>query len=411
VDSAPDGLIEHLARSAKTASRKLAALPRERKDAALKAMSRALATDRQRVIDANAKDLARAEAAGVSGPMLRRLRLDASGIAGICAALEDVVALPDPVGEVVESRLNKKDPAHPLSVSRVRSPLGLVAMIYESRPNVTVEAAALCLKSGNAALLRGGSEALETNRALETCIRSGASAVGIPSDFVQVVPRADREDVRRIVQLEGIVDLAIPRGGEGLVRFVAEHARVPVLYHDRGVCHVYVDAAADLDMARKVVLDGKTSNPATCNATECVLVHAAVAERFVPALEQDLAAAKVTLRKDEAAWGMEFLDLTLALRVVGSLDDALDHIARYGSRHSEAIVTRDAAAAARFLREVDASCVLHNASTRLNDGGCLGLGAEIGISTSKLHAYGPMGLRELCTVKFVVQGEGHVRGK
>jgi glutamate-5-semialdehyde dehydrogenase len=318
-----------------------------------------------------------------------------------------VTKLPDPVGEVVE-RSERPDG---LVVERVRAPLGLVAMIYESRPNVTVEAAALLLKSGNAGLLRGGAEALATNRALEAAIKRGLEGTEVPPEAVSLVPRADRDDVRRIVQLEGLVDLAIPRGGEGLIRAVAEHAKVPVLRHDRGVCHVYVDAAADLEVARRVILDGKTSNPATCNATECALVHRDVAGALLPALEADLQAAGVAIHREEAAWGREFLDLAIAVRVVDSLEAALDHVARFGSRHSEAIVTRDEAAARRFQREVDASCVLWNASTRLNDGGCLGLGTEIGISTTKLHAYGPMGLRELTTVKFVVSGWGHIRGR
>jgi glutamate-5-semialdehyde dehydrogenase len=401
-----DDLILGLARAAKEASRRLAVLSRETKDAALRAMARALAGERKRVAAANAGDVARAEAAGLAAPRVRRLRLDASGIASICEALEQIASLPDPVGEVVERYRNARNG---LDVARVRVPLGVVAMIYESRPNVTPEAAALCLKSGNAAILRGGAEALETNRALAEILRGAAAGAGVPSDFLQLVPRADRDDVRRIVSLDGLIDLAIPRGGEGLIRAVTEHARVPILRHDRGVCHVYVDEAADLDMARRIVVDGKTSNPATCNATECVLVHRRVADAFLPALEADLAKAGVKVRRDEDAFGKEFLDLILALRVVGSVDQALDHIARYGSRHTEAIVTRDDATAARFLQEVDASCVLRNASTRLNDGGCLGLGAEIGISTSKLHAYGPMGLRELTTKKYVVQGEGTLR--
>jgi glutamate-5-semialdehyde dehydrogenase len=355
---------------------------------------------------ANAEDLAAARAAGLAEPMLRRLDLRGrAGLDAIARALREVAALPDPVGEVVE-RATRPNGA---VVSRVRAPLGLVAMIYESRPNVTLEAAALCVKSGNAAILRGGAEALRTNARLAAVARGALRAAGLPEAAVAIVPRADRDDVRRLVELDGVVDLAIPRGGEGLIRAVAEHARVPVLRHWKGVCHVYVDRDADLDMARRIVVNGKAQNCATCNATECLLVHRDVAERFLPLVARDLAAAGVVVRADEAAWGVEFLDLVLALRVVGSLDEALDHIARYGSNHTEAIVTRDDAAARRFLREVDASCVLRNASTRLNDGGELGLGAEIGISTTKLHAYGPMGLRELTCVKFVVEGAGQLR--
>jgi glutamate-5-semialdehyde dehydrogenase len=406
-EAAGDDLVASLARAARAAWPALAAASRERKDAALRAIAGALRGEaRAAVLDANAEDVARAEAAGLAAPLLRRLRLDARALEGIAAALEEVAALPDPIGQVVSERRVPRG----MLVRRVRAPLGLVAMVYESRPNVTVDAAALLLKSGNAALLRGGAEALASNRALLGAIRAGLAAAELPGDLVQLVPRADRDDVRRIVGLSGLVDLAIPRGGPGLVRAVTEHARVPVLFHDRGVCHVYVDASADLERARRIILDGKTSNPATCNATECALVHEAVAADLLPALERDCAAAGVAVRRDEAAWGEEFLDLVLAVRVVASLDEALAHIARHGSRHTEAIVARDDAAWARFRREVDASCVLRDASTRLNDGGCLGLGAEIGISTTKLHAYGPMGLEELTTTRFVVEGEGEIRG-
>jgi len=402
-----DALVRGLALAAKEAARALAAAPSERKDAALRAIAAALLDDEPAILAANAEDVARAEAGGLAAPMVRRLRLDQGELAKIRAALLEVTALPDPVGAVVSERRVPRG----MRILRVRQPIGLVAMIYESRPNVTVDAAALLVKSGNAALLRGGAEALASNRALLSLIRRGLTAAGLPSDAVTLVPRADRDDVRRIVQLSGIVDLAIPRGGEGLVRAVTGWARVPVLFHDKGVCHVTVDERADLARALAVVMDGKTSNPATCNATECVLVHEAVAPAFVPALERACAAAGVTLVRDESGWGREFLDMTLALRIVPSFDAALDHIARYGSRHSESLVTGDDAAWARFRREVDASCVLRDASTRLNDGGCLGLGAEIGISTSKLHAYGPMGLEELTTTKFVVEGEGHIRGR
>jgi glutamate-5-semialdehyde dehydrogenase len=397
--------ISGMALRAKDAARRLRATTTERKDAALGAIAAKLEERAAEVLAVNRADVEDARAAGLSAPMLRRLALDEKGLCGIAAAVREVAALPDPVGEVLERSTRPNG----IRVARVRAPLGVVAMIYEARPNVTIDAAALCLKSGNAAILRGGAEALRTNLALAAILREGARASGLPEDFAQVVPRADREDVRRIVELDGLVDVAIPRGGEGLIRAVSEHARVPVLRHWKGVCHVFVDRAADLEMARRIVVNGKVQNCATCNATECLLVHCDVAEAFVPVVTRDLAAHGVVIRADEAAYGEEFLDLVLALRIVGSLDEALDHIARYGTNHTESIVTRDEAAARRFLREVDASCVLWNASTRLNDGGVLGLGAEIGISTTKLHAYGPMGLRELTTVKFIVEGEGQLR--
>lgn len=400
-----DTLIHDIATRAKAASRLLATVETARKNAALTILSRRLGEAAEVVLQANAADLAEARRAGLADPLLRRLALDENGLKGIRSAVDGIRELPDPVGEVVE-RFDRPGGLH---VSRVRAPLGVVAMIYEARPNVTIEAAALCLKSGNACILRGGAEALRTNLALAAILDAAGQEAGLPEHFAQVIPRADREDVARLVSFDGLIDLAIPRGGEGLIRAVSEHARVPVLRHFKGVCHVYVDAAADLDMARRIVLNGKTQNPATCNATECLLVHRAVADALLPPLRRDLEAAGVRVREDEAAYGVEFLDLVLAVRIVDSLEAAIDHIARYGSNHTEAIVTKDEAAARRFLREVDASCVLWNASTRLNDGGVLGLGAEIGISTSKLHAYGPMGLRELTTVRYVVEGNGQVR--
>ncbi len=408
--SRENGLIRALAERARAAAHALRAASTAAKDTALVEIARALEARAPAIAEANRADVDAARAAGLAAPLLRRLALDEAGVAAIARAVREIAALPDPVGEVVERWTRPSG----LRVARVRAPLGVVATIYEARPNVTVDAAALCLKSGNAALLRGGAEALRTNLAIAEALREGVRAAAgggaaIPEDFALVVPRADRADVARIVALEGLVNLAIPRGGEGLIRAVSESARVPVLRHWKGVCHVYVDAAADLDMARRIVVNGKVQNPATCNATECLLVHRDVAERFLPAVARDLAAHGVAIRGDEAAYGQEFLDLVLAVRVVGSLDEALAHIARYGTNHTEAIVTADESAARRFLREVDASCVLWNASTRLNDGGVLGLGAEIGISTTKIHAYGPMGLRELTTVKFVVEGEGQLR--
>ncbi len=403
-----------------TAERKLAAL--ELAERAKLAARELLRRDRQKVVldaaaaierrapeiaAANEVDLARAQ--GQTPAFIDRLRLDPKRIAAMAAALRDVAALPDPVGEVVESQSRPNG----LRVERVRAPLGVVLMIYESRPNVTAEAAALCLRSGNAALLRGGSEALQTNAAIAACF---------PEDAVQLVP-PDRALLDELLQLDEHIDLCIPRGGPSLIRFIAERARVPVIKHYQGVCHLYVAADADLEMATRIAVNAKAQRPGVCNALECLLVDAQIASAALPKIGAALKAAGVELRADERAlpllpgaiaamaddFGREFLDLKLAVAVVDGIEGALRHIARYGSRHTEAIVTRSRALADRFLNEVDASCVLWNASTRFNDGGELGLGAEIGISTSKLHAYGPMGLRELTCTRYVVRGGGQVR--
>ena len=393
-----------MAQRAKVAAREL--LRRDRKRLLLDARDALLARSGE-ILGANEVDLANAR--GQTPAFIDRLRLDKKRVAEMAGALEQVAALPDPVGEVVESQTRPNG----LRVERVRAPLGVVLMIYESRPNVTAEAAALCLRSGNAALLRGGSEALQTNSAIAACF---------PEDAVQLVP-PDRALLDQLLQLEGHIDLCIPRGGPSLIEFIASRARVPVIKHYQGVCHLYVAADADLEMAVRLAVNAKAQRPGVCNALECLLVDAKIAPRALPPLGAALRAAGVELRCDERAlpfveggiaaladdFGREFLDLKLAVAVVDGLDGALRHIARYGSRHTEAIVTRDQALAGRFLSEVDASCVLWNASTRFNDGGELGLGAEIGISTSKLHAYGPMGLRELTCTRFVVRGDGQVR--
>jgi glutamate-5-semialdehyde dehydrogenase len=309
-----------------------------------------------------------------------------------------------------------------IAVGQVRIPLGVIAMIYEARPNVTVDSAALCLKSGNAVLLRGGKEAARSNAALGELVRAAIRSVGLPEDAVVIVPPGSREETKTLVGLSGLIDLVIPRGGEGLIRFVAEHARVPVIQHYKGVCHLYVDEGADLEMAFRLVENGKLSRPGVCNALECLLVHRSVAGALLPTLET-LVAKGLEVRGDEATcaalasakpasaddYGQEFLAPILAVRVVGSMDEALEHITRYGSQHTEAICTASYERSQRFLREVDASCVLVNASTRFNDGGELGLGAEIGISTTKLHAYGPMGLESLTARKWIVYGEGQTR--
>ena len=382
-----------LAQRAQVASRQLAKWSgRQRAQLVLDAAAR-LEKRANDIAAANAIDLQRAREAGLTASLLDRLRLDPPRIAEVARALREVAALPDPVGEIVESYARPNG----LRVERVRAPLGVILMIYEARPNVTAEAAALCLRSGNAALLRGGSEALQTNAAVLACFEE---------DFAQLVP-PDRALLDELLQLDALVDLCIPRGGPSLIKFIAERSRVPVIKHYQGVCHLYVAADADLAMAERLIVNGKTQRPGVCNALECVLLDRAIAEELLPRLRATM--PQVEFLETQDAYGREFLDLKLAVAVVDGLDAALLHIARYGSRHTECICTGDRKLADRFISEVDASCVLWNASTRFNDGGELGLGAEIGISTSKLHAYGPMGLRELTCTRFVVRGDGQVR--
>jgi len=398
-----------LAERARLASRRLAKMTSQERAQLVLDAAQALEQRSREIAAANQIDLARAREAGQTAAFLDRLRLDEPRIAGLSAALREVAALPDPVGEIVESR----ERPNGLRVERVRAPLGVILMIYEARPNVTAEAAALCLRSGNAPLLRGGSEALQTNAAVLACFAE---------DLVQLVP-PDRALLDELLQLEEKIDLCIPRGGPSLIRFIAERSRVPVIKHYQGVCHLYIAADADLAMAEELAVNGKTQRPGVCNALECLLVDARIASVALPPIARALKTRDVELRCDPRAlelvpgartaeasdFGREFLDLKLAVAVVDGPDAAIAHIARYGSRHTEAICTRDAVLADRFILEVDASCVLWNASTRFNDGGELGLGAEIGISTSKLHAYGPMGLRELTCTRFVVRGDGQVR--
>ncbi|MEW6218126.1 MAG: glutamate-5-semialdehyde dehydrogenase [Thermodesulfobacteriota bacterium] len=414
----PDSM-RTMAKAAKQAARRLAPLPTEAKNRALLRMATLLAERRDLLVAENAKDLAAGREKGLSSAMLDRLTLSDKVMASLTQGLHEVAALPDPVGEVSDMVRRPSG----ILVGRMRIPLGVVAMIYESRPNVTVDASALCLKAGNAVILRGGSEAIHSNRALAQVLQEALAAEGVPAAAIQVVPITDREAVTTLLGLENEIDLIIPRGGEGLIRFVAENSRIPVLKHYKGVCHAFVDETADLAMAGRIVMNAKVQRPGVCNALETLLVHEGVAARFLPSMAAELAAAGVEIRgcaetcrlvptarpATEADWGCEFLDLILAVRVVPDLDAALDHIVRYGSQHTEAIITANHGHAMRFLTEVDASAVMVNASTRFNDGGQFGLGAEIGISTSKLHAYGPMGLRELTTTKFVVFGDGQVR--
>jgi glutamate-5-semialdehyde dehydrogenase len=389
----------------------------EQRRAALLAIADAIEGRRAQILEANAKDLAGGKAAGLTPALLDRLRLDEARIQALAAAVREIAAAPELIGRVdrTETRPNG------LVVERVRIPLGVIAMIYEARPNVTVDAAALCLKAGNACILRGGREALESNRALLGSVQAGLLAAGLPEDAVQLLPTTDREAIVDLVKLDDLIDLVIPRGGEGLIRYVAEHARVPVIKHYKGVCHIYVHSG-DLERAVELVRNAKVSRPGVCNALETLLVDRAIAPQLIPRLVASL--PEVELRGDattqqlggatvvaatEEDWFAEYLDLILAVRVVDGIEQAIRHIEHYGSSHTESILTTDPVLAERFVREVDSSTVMVNASTRFADGGELGLGAEIGISTTRLHAYGPMGAEGLTTTKFVVRGNGQTR--
>jgi len=418
-----DRLLDELVARARDSARTLSVAETSRKDRALLGMAAALRARKEEIRAANAEDVEAARKDGKPAAFVDRLLLDGPRIEAMAKTVEEVASLADPVGEVVE---RWKRP-NGLQVEKVRLPLGVVLMIYESRPNVTSDAAALCLKSGNAVILRGGSESFRSNRAVAEALREGMEAAGLPPGAAQLVPTTSREALLELLRMEGRIDLCIPRGGEGLIRFVAENARIPVVKHYKGVCHVYVHQRADQEMAAEIVLNAKAQRPGVCNAAECLLVDRAIAEEFLPLAGKRLRGKGVELRGCPATvailrragvevvpagpddYGREFLDLILAVRVVENLEEALEHVARYGSEHTEAIVTADQAAAARFTREVTASGVMVNASTRFNDGGELGLGAEIGISTSRLHAFGPMGLRELTAQKYVVHGHGQVR--
>jgi len=412
-------MVHHLAEEAKSAARRLGALSREVKDRVILRVADLLAERQTQIQAANRQDLDAAQAQGYAAAFLDRLTLSDKVITSMIKGLKEVAALPDPVGAVTSMWVRPNG----LKVGRQRIPLGVIGFIYESRPNVTVDAAALCLKSGNSVILKGGKEALHSNLALARVMQNALAEVGAPQAAIQVMPSVAREATLELLKQDELVDLIIPRGGEGLIRFVAEHSRIPVLKHYKGVCHIFVDESADLDMAEEVCFNAKVQRPGVCNAMETMLVHAAVAPSFLPRMFARFREASVELRacprtreieaqavpaKSED-WGTEFMDLILAVKVVDDLDAALDHIARYSSNHTEAIITRDYGRAQRFLGEVDSSVVLVNASTRFNDGGELGLGAEIGINTSKLHAFGPMGLEELTTTKFIVYGDGQIR--
>jgi len=408
------------ARRAKDAAVGLAPLSRAHKDTALHAMADAVVARSGRVLEANEDDVARARAAGTPDALVDRLALSEARVSAMADGLRQVAGLPDPVGEVVRgSRL-----ANGLELRQVRVPLGVVGIIYEARPNVTADAAGLCLKSGNAVLLRGSSSASSSNAAVVDVLAAALAGAGLPRDAVQLVPGSGREPVKHLMRARGLVDVLIPRGGAELIRSVVEESTVPVLETGVGNCHVYVDAGADLDMALAILLDAKTRRPSVCNAAETVLVHADVADAFLPRALDALADAGVTVHGDatvaaygaqvrpanEEDWDTEYLSLDLAAAVVGSLDDAVAHIRRHGTGHTEAIVTGSAPAARRFVASVDAAAVMVNASTRFTDGEQFGFGAEIGISTQKLHARGPMGLPELTSTTWVVTGDGQVRG-
>ena len=408
------------ARRARTAAAGLAPLPRAVKDAALIAMADALEQGAEQVLAANAGDVDAGRDGGTTEALLDRLALSPARVTAMADGLRHVATLPDPVGEVVRGSTLPNG----LELRQVRVPLGVVGIIYEARPNVTADAAGLCVKSGNAVLLRGSASAYRSNTAIVDLLAESATKAGLPVDTVQLVPGTDRGSVTELMQARGLVDVLIPRGGAGLIEAVVSGSQVPVIETGVGNCTVYVDADAELDMAVALVLDGKTTRPSVCNATETVLVHAAAADRVLPALLAALTAKGVTVHGDAAVqafsadvvaateqdWAAEYLSLDLALAVVPTLEDATDHIRRWGSGHTEAIVTRSQAAARTFVSRLDSAAVMVNASTRFTDGGEFGFGAEIGISTQKLHARGPMGLAELTSTTYVVTGDGHVRG-
>ena len=412
-------LVDGKARAARAAAHALALSPTRARNEALVQMARGLGEKSEALLEANRADLERARGRGFARAFLDRLTLTESRIEDMAQGLREIAALPDPVGTVAESWRRPNG----IEISRVRVPLGVIGFIYESRPNVTADAAGLCVKSGNAVILRGGSEAIDSNTAIAAVLVKALENVGVPADAIQFVDVTDREAVRALLELDGLVDLVIPRGGEEFVRWVAEHSRVPVLKHDKGLVHIYVDAGADLAMAARLVVNAKTQRPGVCNALETLLVHGDIAAGFLPAVAARLAEAGVELRgcprtrllvpearaATDADWDTEYLDLILAVRVVDDLDQAIAHIRRHGSGLAEAIVTNDLRHARRFTQEVDAAAVLVNASTRLVDGNQFGLGAEMGISTSRVHARGPVGVRELTTTKFVVLGDGQVR--
>ena len=411
--------IKQIAKSARQASLKLASIDTNVKNRALLSMAEGLLKDADAIKEANKKDLKAAEGKGLSKAMLDRLAVSDKVLKTMADGIREVATLPDPVGEV--TRMWRRP--NGLLVGRMRIPLGVIGIIYEARPNVTADAAALCLKSGNAVILRGGSEAINSNLAIAKVLQEACKKEGIPETAIQVVPTIERDIMLEMLKLEEYIDLIIPRGGEGLIRFVVDNSRIPVIKHYKGVCHIFVDEFADLDMAENVCFNAKVQRPGVCNAMETLLVHKNIAKEFLPRMGKKYQDANVELRgcaetrkilsyaksATEEDWYAEYLDLILSVKVVEDMDEAISHIAKYGSLHTESIITKDYSNSQRFLREVNSSTVLINASTRFSDGFELGLGAEIGISTTKIHAFGPMGLEELTTQKFIIYGEGQIR--
>ncbi|MBM4339738.1 MAG: glutamate-5-semialdehyde dehydrogenase [Deltaproteobacteria bacterium] len=411
--------VRKMGKKAKDVSRLLAQLSTDAKNKALLEMGDDLKKNQAFLIEENRKDLTAGEKASLSPAMLDRLRMTPEVIQSMAKGLREIARLPDPVGEIVKMWRRPNG----LTVGRMRIPIGVIGIIYESRPNVTADATGLCLKSGNAIILRGGSEAFHSNQAIVHLLQESLSKVGIPGEAVQIFSRIEREAIKEMLQLEEEIDLIIPRGGEELIRFVVAHSKIPVIKHYKGVCHIFIDETADQESALKICLNAKTQRPGVCNAMETLLVHEKIAGNFLPKIAEVLRKEGVELRgcletrkilsgikeAKEEDWYEEYLDLILSIRVVKGIEEAMKHIATFGSLHTEAILTSDYQNGQRFLREVNSSCVLINASTRFNDGFELGLGAEMGISTSKLHAFGPMGLEELTTTKFIVYGEGQTR--
>ena len=409
-----------MGRQARRAAHSLAILSTRQKNAMLESMAAELREQSAGILVENARDLATGEANGLTSAMLDRLRLDEARLEAVAGGVEQVAGLADPVGEILDERTRPNG----IRIQQIRVPIGVIGIIYESRPNVTSDAAVLCLKSGNATILRGGSEAIHSNRAIAAALQGGGEKEGLPPHSIQLIPFADRESVKEMASMDRYLDLIIPRGGKGLIEAVVSQARMPVIKHYDGICHVFVDEAADQVMAGEITVDAKTQKPSVCNALETLLVHEALAGEFLPAVAQSLAARQVELRgcpktrailgdqvvaASEEDWSAEYLDYILAIKVVSSGAEAVAHINQYGSQHTDCIVTKDEASAERFLREVDSACVFHNVSTRFSDGEEFGFGAEIGISTDKLHARGPMALRELTSYQYRVRGAGQIK--
>mgnify|MGYP005848823715 CR=1 FL=1 len=411
--------IYEMGRKARSAALALAVLSEDKKNEILRAMASGIREAAEDILAANEKDLAAGEERGLAPAMLDRLRLDPARLEAVAAGVEKVAGLPDPVGEV----LDDWERPNGIRIQKLRVPIGVIGIIYESRPNVTSDAAVLCLKSGNATILRGGSEAIHSNRALAKALQAGGETAGLPEGAIQLIPFTDRESVAVMAGMDHFLDLIIPRGGKGLIETVVSLARMPVIKHYDGICHAYVHPKANLEMAAQIVVDSKTQKPSVCNALETLLVDEAVAQEFLPQVAEALKAKSVELRGDEKTraiieakeataedWDTEYLDYILAIKVVPSMEAATDHINTHSSQHTEVIVTDDQEAAEAFLERLDSACVFHNCSTRFSDGEEFGFGAEIGISTDKLHARGPMGLRELTSYQYRVRGEGQIKG-